>query len=64
MDKKLLLNKEGFIPQDVNIGISGGVLKSFLNTKVFKLSKSLTKEYNASEIYEFMRPSVVFVVGQ
>ena len=64
LDKKLFLKKEGFIPQDVNIGISGDVLRNFLKQKVKKLQNFNKESYNASEIYKFMRPSVVFVVGQ
>ncbi len=64
LDKKLFLKKEGFIPQDVNIGISGEVLRDFLKQKVKKLQNFNKESYNASEIYKIMRPSVVFVVGQ
>ena len=64
LDKNLILNQKGFIPQDVNVGISADILNIFLNQKNKVSINSNKKDYNATEIYQFMRPSVVFIVGQ
>ena len=63
LNKTEVLKKDGFIPEDVNVGISGQVLSNFLNMPV-KANMNESKKYNASEIYQNMRPSVVFIVSQ
>ena len=63
LNKTEVLNKDGFIPEDVNVGISGQVLSNFLNIPI-KANLSESKKYDASQIYEYMRPSVVFIVSQ
>ena len=63
LNKNEILKKDGFIPEDVNIGISGPVVLNFLNMPI-KASIQEEIKYDATEIYEFMRPSVVFIVGQ
>ena len=63
LNKTEVLKKDGFIPEDVNVGISGQVLLNFLNMPV-KANMNESKRYNASEIYQYMRPSVVFIVSQ
>ena len=63
LNKTEVLNKDGFIPEDVNVGISGQVLSNFLNMPIIaNLNES--EKYDASQIYEYMRPSVVFIVSQ
>ena len=57
------LKKDGFIPEDVNVGISGQVLSNFLNMPI-KANLNESENYDASQIYEYMRPSVVFIVSQ
>ena len=63
LNKSEVLKVDGFIPEDVNVGISGQVLTNFLNKPV-KANINESKRYNASEIYQYMRPSVVFIVSQ
>jgi len=63
LNKSEVLKKNGFIPEDVNVGISGQVVLNFLNMPI-KASIKEEIKYDATEIYEFMRPSVVFIVGQ
>ena len=63
LNKNEVLKKDGFIPEDVNVGISGQVLKNFLNMPV-KANLNESEKYDASQIYEYMRPSVVFIVSQ
>ena len=63
LNKSEVLKKNGFIPEDVNVGISGQVVLNFLNMPI-KTSIKEEIKYDATEIYEFMRPSVVFIVGQ
>ena len=63
LNKNEILKKDGFIPEDVNVGISGPVVLNFLNMPI-KASIQEEIKYDATEIYEFMRPSVVFIVGQ
>ena len=63
LNKSEVLKVDGFIPEDVNVGISGQVLTNFLNMPV-KANINESKIYNASEIYQYMRPSVVFIVSQ
>ena len=63
LNKTEVLKKDGFIPEDVNVGISGQILSNFLNMPV-KANMNESKRYNASEIYQYMRPSVVFIVSQ
>ena len=59
LNKSEVLKKDGFIPEDVNVGISGPVVLNFLNMPI-KASIQEEIKYDATEIYEFMRPSVVF----
>ena len=63
LDKSEVLKTEGFIPEDVNFGISGQVVKNFLNIPL-KTNINKYGKYDASQIYEYMRPSVVFIVSQ
>ena len=63
LNKKEVLKKHGFIPEDVNIGISGQVLSNFLNMPI-KANLNESEKYDATQIYEYMRPSVVFIVSQ
>lgn len=63
LDKTKVLNNDGFIPEDVNIGISGHVISNFLNTPI-QSNLNESEKYDASQIYEYMRPSVVFIVSQ
>ena len=63
LNKTEVLNQDGFIPEDVNVGISGEVLSNFLNIPI-KANLNESKKYDASQIYEYMRPSVVFIVSQ
>ncbi len=63
LNKTELLNQDGFIPEDVNVGISGEVLSNFLNMPI-KANLNESEKYDASQIYEYMRPSVVFIVSQ
>ena len=63
LNKNEVLKTDGFIPEDVNVGISGQVVTNFLNMPV-KAKLNESKQYDASEIYEYMRPTVVFIVSQ
>jgi len=63
LNKNEVLKTDGFIPEDVNVGISGQVVTNFLNMPV-KAKLNESKRYDASEIYEYMRPTVVFIVSQ
>ena len=63
LNKNEVLKNDGFIPEDVNVGISGQVVTNFLNMPV-KAKLNERKQYNASEIYKYMRPSIVFIVSQ
>ena len=63
LNKSEVLKTDGFIPEDVNVGISGQVVKNFLNMPI-KANLNDNEKYDASEIYEYMRPSVVFIVSQ
>ena len=63
LNKTEVLNQDGFIPEDVNVGISGEVLSNFINMPI-KANLNESKKYDASQIYEYMRPSVVFIVSQ
>ena len=59
----MTLISSSFIPEDVNVGISGQVLSNFLNMPI-KANLNESEKYDASQIYEYMRPSVVFIVSQ
>ena len=63
LDKREILKKDGYIPEDVNIGISGDVIAKFID---FPLQGKFTQKekYDATQIYKLMRPSVVFIVSQ
>jgi len=63
LDKGEILKKDGYIPEDVNIGISGDVIAKFFD---FPLQGKFTQKekYDATQIYKLMRPSVVFIVSQ
>ena len=63
LDKSEVLKTDGFIPEDVNVGISGQVVTNFLNIQK-KANINEYGKYDASQIYEHMRPSVVFIVSQ
>ena len=63
LNKSEVLKNDGFIPEDVNVGISGQVVTNFLNMPV-KANLDESEKYDASQIYEYMRPSVVFIVSQ
>ena len=63
LDKNEVLKTDGFIPEDVNVGISGQVVTNFLNIPK-KANINEYGKYDASQIYEHMRPSVVFIVSQ
>ena len=58
------MKEEGFIPQDVNLGISSEVLNTFLNQPTKASISNKERSFDASQIYQFMRPSVVIVVCQ
>lgn len=63
LDKNEVLKTDGFIPEDVNVGISGQVVTNFLNIPI-KANINEYGKYDASQIYKHMRPSVVFIVSQ
>jgi len=63
LNKNEVLKNDGFIPEDVNVGISGQLVTNFLNMPI-KTNLNEKEKYDASEIYEYMRPSVVFIVSQ
>ena len=63
LNKTKVLKQDGFIPEDVNVGISGEVLSDFLNMPI-KANLNESEKYDASQIYEYMRPSIVFIVSQ
>jgi S1-C subfamily serine protease len=63
LDKGEILKKDGYIPEDVNIGIAGDVIAKFID---FPSQEKFTQKekYDATQIYKLMRPSVVFIVSQ
>ena len=63
LDKKFILKQKGILIQDVNIAISGEVLLKFLNENLTD-KPNKNEKYDASQIYKYMRPSVVFIVCQ
>ena len=60
---QLITSEISNIPEDVNFGISGQVVTNFLNVPI-KTNINKYGNYDASQIYEYMRPSVVFIVSQ
>jgi serine protease Do len=63
LDKQQVMEEEGFIPADVNLGIPASTIRDFLEMPEEETIKTAA-EYDATEIYEYMRAAVVLVVGQ
>lgn len=63
LDKQQVMEEEGFIPSDVNLGIPASTIRDFLEMPEEETIKTAA-EYDATEIYEYMRAAVVLVVGQ
>ena len=63
IDKSLVLEEEGFIPDGINFGVNTPAVLDFLSRPV-NASSSIDYEYDAQTLYRYMRSSVVFIVGQ
>ena len=68
IDKDKIIEKQGFIPEDINVGINSSTILNFLNVTQKKINGIFNKthkiEYDAQDLYKFMRPSVVFIAAQ
>ena len=67
INKEEVLKNEGFIPEDVNYAVKTDRVASFLNLPIKVSLKNTTEtnyEYNAQELYKYMRSAVVLIVGQ
>ena len=63
LNKKIFFEEDGFIPNDVNYGVTTERVISFLEQPI-PASLSTPQTYNAQTIYKYMRSAVVFIVGQ
>ena len=63
IDKSVVLEEEGFIPDGINFGVNTPAVLDFLSRPV-NASSSIDYEYDAQTLYRYMRSSVVFIVGQ
>ena len=63
LDKKIFFEEDGFIPNDVNYGVTTERVISFLEQPI-PASFSKPQTYDAQTIYKYMRSAVVFIVGQ
>jgi len=68
IDKDKIIEKQGFIPEDINVGINSSTILNFLNVTQKKINGIFNKthkiEYDAQDLYKFMRPSIVFIAAQ
>ena len=68
IDKDKIMKKQGFIPEDINIAINSSTILSFLDLPQKKINNILNQthkiEYDAQDLYKFMRSSIVFIVAQ
>jgi len=68
IDKDKIIKKQGFIPEDINIAINSSTILSFLDLPQKKINNILNQthkiEYDAQDLYKFMRSSVVFIAAQ
>jgi len=63
LDKTDILEKDGFIPDGINYAVSSDRIKSFLSEPM-PVGNQTNFQYDASNLYQYMRASVVIVVGQ
>ena len=63
VDKALILEEDGFIPEDISFGVTSRRAYDFLNRPTSS-SPSHFFEYNTVDLYKYMRSAVVFIVGQ
>ena len=63
LDKKIFFEEDGFIPNDVNYGVSTERVITFLEQRMPK-SFPNPQTYDAQTIYKYMRSAVVLIVGQ
>ena len=68
IDKDKNMKKQGFIPEDINIAINSSTILSFLDLPQKKINNILNQthkiEYDAQDLYKFMRSSVVIIAAQ
>ena len=67
INKEEVLKNEGFIPEDINYAVKTDRVASFLNLPIkvsLKNTSETNYEYNAQELYKYMRSAVVLIVGQ
>ena len=68
IDKDKIIKKQCFIPEDINIAINSSTILSFLDLPQKKINNILNQthkiEYDAQDLYKFMRSSVVFIAAQ
>ena len=62
IDKKVILDEDGFIPDGINYGVSTERILRFLKENQ-KINKS-SYQYDAATLYKYMRSAVVFIVAQ
>ena len=62
IDKKFVLEEDGFIPDGVNYGVSTDRILDFLEQDSQGVTNAYT--YDAASLYKYMRSAVVFIVGQ
>ena len=63
IDKKIVLDEDGYIPDGVNFGVSTSRVMSFLEQDQPK-DEAQEFIYDAETLYQYMRSAVVFIVGQ
>ena len=68
IDKDKIIKQEGFIPEDINIGINSKTILTFLGLPEKKISDIMKQnqllEYDIQNLYKLMRSSVVFIAAQ
>ena len=63
IDKKFVLEEDGFIPDGVNYGVSTDRILDFLEQDSQGVANN-AYTYDAASLYKYMRSAVVFIVGQ
>ena len=64
LDTEKVYKDEGFYPENISIGIHSERVYSFLNKSNTDANIDNFFEYNAQELYKYMRSGIVFIVGQ
>ena len=63
INKKVILEEDGFIPDGINYGVSTDKIMNFIEQNIQK-EKADSFSYDAETLYQYMRSAVVFIVGQ